>query len=281
MKRLALVSLIALAPGLAAADQVFLTSGGEITGDIIERRPSALVLDVGAGRVTLPMSIVVRVVSSTTDLGLFRSRAQALAARDVSGWLDLAAWAQGHELASQAREAWEHVLAVDPGNSAAQLGLGHVRVGDRWMTVSEANRARGLVEFEGHWVTPEERQTLVADRVAYAEERQAEREADARVREAEARAREAEARASAAEAEARQGEEPVASGIPYPYLLGPSYGPLVAFPFPVRPHHHHHGSTGFVPPVRVAPPPPRRDPAPVPAPARVPGSLPLRDGKKP
>ena len=152
MKRIAVVSLLALSPSLVSADSVFLKGGGEIKGEVVEQRADAVVLEVGPGRVTLPMKNVARIVSSTTDLGLYNARAAALSPRDVAGWLSLAAWAQRHDLATQAREAYERVLAFDPMNADAHLALGHVRMGDRWLqrppmriapAVSSSSRAPG------------------------------------------------------------------------------------------------------------------------------------------
>src|SRR5712691_4846593 len=133
MNRTVAVSLLALVPALVHADQVVLKTGGEIKGEIVERRADALVMEVGPGRLTLPMASVARVVSSTTDLGIYRA---------------LAAWARGRGLATQAREAYDIVLASSPENAAAHVALGDVRMGDRWLGAEEANRARGLVEFE-------------------------------------------------------------------------------------------------------------------------------------
>jgi len=229
MNRIAVISLLALSPSLAHADSVFLKGGGQINGEVVEQRADAVVLEVGPGRITLPMRSVARVVSNTTDLGLYHTRAAALAARDVAGWLSLAAWAHNRELATQAREAYERVLAVDPLNADAHLALGHVRMGDRWLSAADANRARGLVEFEGTWMSPDERQMRIAEQAALAQERQA----DARAREAEARAREAAARADAAEADARQARTAQAGpgGIPYPWVFGSSFGAGIPGPF--------------------------------------------------
>src|SRR5712691_2157107 len=173
MNRTVAVSLLALVPALVHADQVVLKTGGEIKGEIVERRADALVMEVGPGRLTLPMASVARVVSSTTDLGIYRARAAALARHDVAGWLALAAWARGRGLATQAREAYDIVLAASPENAAAHVALGDVRMGDRWLGAEEANRARGLVEFEGAWMTPDERQSRLAERAAMAEESRA------------------------------------------------------------------------------------------------------------
>jgi len=275
MNRIAVISLLALSPSLASADSVFLKSGGEIKGEVVEQRADAVVLEVGPGRITVPMKNVARIVSSTTDLGLYHARAAALASRDVQGWLSLAAWAQKHDLATQARDAYEHVLAVDPTNADAHLALGNVRMGDRWVSGAEANRARGLVEFEGMWMSPEERQMRLEERAALAQERQAIREGEARAREAEARAREASARADAAEADARQARaDQNNGGIPLAWAYGgvgygAGYGPVVSGPynpFPVVPQQPRpgmgHGHR--IPPNRTAPPSNRPEPPPDP-----------------
>jgi hypothetical protein len=263
MNRIAAVSLLALTPALVQADSVFLKNGGEIKGEIVEQREDAIVLEVGPGRLTVARRNVARIVVSTTDLGLYNARAAALAPLDVRGWLSLGRWAQSHDLGTQAREAYEHVLAVDPTNADAHLALGDVRVADRWLSGPDANRALGLVEFEGMWMSPDERSVRVEERRLDAEQRQAVREADARAREAEARVREAEARARAAEADAVAAAQPVTGGFPYPYVFQPGpYGPGPFNPFPVvvtprpRPGMGH----GHRPP----PPPKAPDPPPNP-----------------
>jgi hypothetical protein len=250
MNRIAAVTLLALAPALAHADSVFLKNGGEIRGQIVEQREDSIVIEVGPGRLTVARRDVVRVVSSTTDLGTYQARAAALSPRDVAGWIRLAEWARARDLGTQAREAFGRALAMDPENAAAHLALGHVRVGDRWMDAADANRAQGLVEFEGTWMTAEERRDRIDDRRASEEDRRAQREADVRAREAEARVREAEARARVAEADAHAADQPTDSGIPYPYVFQP--GPYGGYPPPVV--------VDAVPPQPPPPPPVRRAP---------------------
>jgi hypothetical protein len=243
MRRSLLTALaLAVGTGLGQADVVYLTGGGRIEGEVVEQRPDGVVVEVSAGRITLPRSRIERMVVGRSALSEFRARAAALAGGDLRGWLALAAWARDNDLLTQARGAYEHVLSLDPTNAAAHHALGHVLVADRWLTLEDSYRARGLVQFEGTWVTPEERQALVAERAAYAAQRREEIEAEARIREAEARARTAEAEARRVEAEQQAVEQ---GGIPYPYVYGGGYGFAgYDFGFPV--------DVGAVPP----PPPP-------------------------
>jgi hypothetical protein len=219
-----------LLPVVAGADEIYLKSGGHLSGVVVEDHDGQLVVDVAPGRISVPRSHVDRVVTSASPLALFRDRAARLANGDARGWLDLALWAQERDLTTQARQAFEHVLAVDPDNAVAQRAMGHVLMGDRWVTPEESYRAQGYVFFEGAWVTLQERQALVAERAAQAEAVRARAESEARVREAEARARTAEAEAHRAEVAAAAEQAQATGGIPYgPYVGGygyPGTGPV-------------------------------------------------------
>jgi hypothetical protein len=215
MTRTLAVLLLLAAP--AFADQVFLKNGGKLSGVIVERTKDAIVMEVAPGRVTLPMSRVDRVVEGTSGLALYRERVAGLSASDAAGWLALAQWAADQGLQTQAGEAFERVLATDPGNAPAHRALGHVQYGGRWMSREDSFRAQGLVEYEGRWMTPDERGSLARERVEAAAAESARAEAEARAREAEARAREAEADAKRAEAEASGTGD---AGIPYPWVIG-------------------------------------------------------------
>jgi hypothetical protein len=262
--RLLLTLVVIGSSAAATADEVWLKGGGRLVGDVIEKRRGSVVLDVGAGTVTLPLSRVDRIVSSTVAITEYRERAARLAPRDVAGWIALAEWAEQKDLRTLAREAWRRVLATDPQNAVAHLALGDVQHQGRWLDFASVQRARGLVEHNGVWMTPADRSAdLQRDADEAAARRQAalaemeRQEAEARVREAEARARTAEAEAARAEADASTG-----GGIPVGY--GGIGFPLVVEP--VQPCGHSHAAGAC--PDHGRPPrdpdPPRASPAPAP-----------------
>lgn len=191
-----LLALLLGAPPASRADVVYLKGGGKMEGRIVERTESSVEVDIGAGTLTFPMSSVDRIEEGRSPLDDYDDRSAALAADDRDGWLELGRWASGVGLGTQARQAYEHVLTLDPSNPEANRALGRVEVDGRWMTEDEAYRARGYVNFEGQWVTPAEQESILrareADRAAAQAQAQS---AEAQAREAEARAREAEARA--------------------------------------------------------------------------------------
>jgi len=225
-RRRALAFLLAgLLPCCAAsADEVYLKSGGQLSGRIVSRTAEKVVVDIGAGQITVRASTVLRIEEGRSALQEYEERAGQLARGDVDGWIELAKWAEGHGLGTQATEAYNRVLAVSPDDPRANLALGNVRLDGRWVSEEEGYRARGYVRFEGEWMTPAEQQAIERQRDAEAQRDRQLREAEARQREAEARAAEAEKRAR--EAEAEQSSE----GIPLWYGWGA--GPAV---WPVRP----------------------------------------------
>jgi hypothetical protein len=187
--------LLAFVPVLAYADDVFLKGGGKVSGRILARTPTSIEMDIGAGRVTLSMNSVLRVEEGRSPLHDYDERADAMRAGDRDGWVRLARWAANEGLGTQARKAWEQVVAIDASHAEANRALGRVELDGRWMTEAESYRARGYVPFEGGWLTPVELDAVLRERAAAAEAERTRLDAERRVLEAEARALEAEARA--------------------------------------------------------------------------------------
>jgi hypothetical protein len=196
--------LATLVPAVAAADEVFLKSGGQLSGRIVSRTDSMIEVDVGAGRITVPTSSVVRIEEGRSPLHEYEERAGRLAPGDAAGWLDLGDWASAQVLGTQAREAYNRALAVTPDDPRANAALGRVKLDGRWVSEDESYQARGYVRHEGEWIAPAEQEAIMRERAAEDSRERVRQEADARLREAEARAQEAEARAQQAEADAAQ-----------------------------------------------------------------------------
>jgi len=246
----------------APCDELVLKNGGRVTGRIVERTASRVVIETGPGLVTLPLSRVERIVESRSSLEVYAERAAELDAGDAAGWTELALWAEERDMLTQARLAWGRVLAVDPHSPQANAGLGRVALDGVWMSADDAYRAQGYVSYGGRWLTPAEHEAALREEEARGEAARAAREADLRAREAEARVREAEARAAEAEAAAE-----AQGGIPLDYAYGGygygwGYGGGVAVVIPggqgvsgrhgKRSRHHERPSE---PSVRPTPPP--------------------------
>jgi tetratricopeptide (TPR) repeat protein len=179
-------------PSALAADTVFLKGGGKVSGRIVTRGETEVEVDVGAGTMKVSMANVDRIDEGSSALGEFQKRSAALRPEDADGWRELGRWARSQGLNTQARQAYEKVLAVAPGDVEANEALGFVQVGGRWVGEEESYRARGYVKFEGEWMTPAEQQAIERERAANRDADRAQRESE-RAREAEERARKKEA----------------------------------------------------------------------------------------
>lgn len=197
-----LACVLALLPTPGRADDVFLKGGGRISGQILSRTETSVAVNVGAGTITVPMSSVLRIEEKRSVLDDYDERVANVRADRASDWLELARWAAGEGLGTQARRAFEKVVALDPQNIEANGALDRVLFDGRWMTEQESYRARGYVAFEGEWMAPAERDALLRQREATRQAELARLDAEWRAREAEARAAEAEARAREAQAAA-------------------------------------------------------------------------------
>jgi len=173
------IVIIALVAAPAFADDIYLRGGGQITGQIIEQTEDSVTVDIGGGTISAAMSSVVKIEKNNSPLQEYRERAAKIPAGDAEAWRELARWATGYSLSSQAREAYRKVVAILPEDEEANKALGMVQLNGKWVTEEEGYRARGYVQFEGKWMTPAEQQSIVAERQAQQARAEADREANA------------------------------------------------------------------------------------------------------
>ena len=161
------IVIIALAAVPVFADDVYLQGGGQITGEIVEQTKGSVTVDIGGGAtITAQMSNVVKIKKSISPLQEYRARAAKIPAGDAEAWRKLARWATGEALSSQAGKAYSHVVAILPDDEEANRALGLIQVDGKWVTEEESYVARGYVEFEGEWLTRDERIAIIQGRKA-------------------------------------------------------------------------------------------------------------------
>lgn len=224
MKRAVLAIVLATAPLLA--DVVHLRGGGRLTGEIVEQTADSVTVDIGAGKMTVQMSTVVSIDKSTSPLQEYRARAATTADSDVEGWRELGRWAMKEGLGAQAREAFSRVHTALPNDPEANRALGLVLYEGRWVSEEESYRARGFVNFEGEWMTPAESQAILAERNTREEANRQAVAAEVKASEAALREREAQEEAQEAEEAARRhGNLPVLGDPVWGYGYVPTVWP--------------------------------------------------------
>ena len=190
------VVVLALAATPLLGDELHLKGGGRVTGEIVQETETAVTVDIGAGKMTVPKSSVVRVDKSASPLQQYRAEAASLAPEDIEGWRKLGRWAEGQGLTVQAREAFSKVKANLPDDPEANRVLGLVQLDGHWVTEKESYTSRGYVWFEDEWMMPGERQAIL-------DERQSREDADRQALDAQIEADQA----AQAEEEAREDAE--------------------------------------------------------------------------
>ena len=220
--RFGLCGLVGALASAVNADVLHMRTGGRLEGVLIRETPSSITIDVGMGELSVPRGAVLRIERKDSALSEYRSRLAAIRPDDVPAYADLARFAAGNGLRSEARVTWARVLTLDPINVEAHLALGHALVDGNYMDEDQANRARGLVYFDGRWISPAEQESLLrqhekrdADERRVAETRREAREAEDRARRVEAEAQRARAEAANASGGGWGYGSPLILGSPY------------------------------------------------------------------
>lgn len=202
-------------PGAALAHVVKTKDGKTYEGRVVSADDDRVVIDTTfSGRKEIARTDVASIDTTTPPL---REQWEYRLGRatDVPGLVAVHDWGKRAGFTTDLAEVWRRVLQLEPGNVRARKALGHVLVGKTWMSPEEkaaadlaahetAMRAKGLVPYEGRWVTPKEKEALERGLVRDGDEwvteevfhtRRGERKVDGRwvrVGEAEGKARAAE-----------------------------------------------------------------------------------------
>lgn len=165
--------LVALLCGTSSrADTLHLKDGAKLEGKIVAEEKGSVTLATALGKMVIERSRIARIEKGPTAAEELAAREKALPAdASADALFELAEFAKEKSLRRDRERLLDRVLARDPGHEKANIARGRVRHGDRWMTPAErdaavraeeeaAMAARGLVPFDGRYVTPEEKEHL-------------------------------------------------------------------------------------------------------------------------
>jgi len=122
----------------AAADVVYLKSGGSVEGKVVEQTATGYTIRTAVGMIRLPADAVQRVEEKPSILDEYIARREQLA-DTAAAHVELARWCQEQGLTAAQRTHLKRALELDPDCEAARAALGYVRVGGLWVD----GRARG------------------------------------------------------------------------------------------------------------------------------------------
>jgi HEAT repeats len=150
--------LAAVVHGVARADVVEFKNGGQLHGKVTnaddKQAASYVVVTDGGGKVTIPRSEVVRVVSQSPAQEEYHRRARAVDDTINAHW-QLAQWCREEKMADEYREQLTKILVLDPDYEPARRALGHQKQNGEWQSRDELMAARGMVWYDGKYYTPQ------------------------------------------------------------------------------------------------------------------------------
>lgn len=191
MKQICLVTLIVTAAAApAVADEIQLTNGRKITGNVTKKDAQKVTIEVGAGTITLDAKDVSAVNPGRTALNEYEERWKAVQNSTKPAELyELLQWSKSKGLTRYVAALAHKIIALDPEHAGARAELRHEKIGGKWLTWEQAQEARGLVLVDDRWVTKAEVQLMEKRRLEARERAEAAEEARKQRREEERQAR--------------------------------------------------------------------------------------------
>ncbi|HLY73958.1 MAG TPA: hypothetical protein VKU80_07545 [Planctomycetota bacterium] len=193
MKQLTLtVLIVAGAATWCVADEIQLTNGSKLTGNVSRKDAQKVTIEVGAGTITLDAKDVSAINPGKTPLNEYEERWKTLQhSTNVGELYELLGWAKSKGLTRYVAPLAEKILSINPEHAGAHAELRHEKIGGKWLTFEQAQEARGLVFVDDHWVTKAEIQLMERRRIEARERADAAEEARKQHREEERAARQA------------------------------------------------------------------------------------------
>lgn len=150
----ALLGFVLAAP--AAGDVVTTKDGLVLEGAVTKAADGSVTVATADGKVVLPSASVGSITPGVGPREAALKESAAVPATDADGHYRLAVRFEAQGLADLARREYEIVLVASPDHAAARRSMGYERIGGRWLSTTEAQRAKGLVLFDGKWILPAE-----------------------------------------------------------------------------------------------------------------------------
>lgn len=165
------MALACVAAATAWADVVTTTDGKILEGKVVSEDAEKVVIETTFGGTKELARASVKSVDTTTPPLRAQFAFRLGQAKDVPSLLALVDWGKAKGFKDELLDVWKGVLTLDPAHVKAHKALGHVLVGKVWMSpeakaaadkaAEEAGyRAKGLVEYQGRWVTPADKEAL-------------------------------------------------------------------------------------------------------------------------
>jgi hypothetical protein len=151
-----LALVFAWLPGVTCGDVLELANGGRVEGRLVDSPDGSkinLVIELAAGgTLVIPRSQVARVDSTSEAETQYAELARNSADTIEAHW-KLSEWCRERKLRALAQKHLTRILELDPNHEPARALLGFRRNDGQWMTRDEVMASRGMVMYDGKYVT--------------------------------------------------------------------------------------------------------------------------------
>jgi hypothetical protein len=154
---IAVVSILYMWMSAATLGDVLeFANGGRVEGRLVDSpdgpRTSVVIELAAGGTLVIPRSQVVRVDSTSDAEAEYAELARATADTVDAHW-KLAEWCREQKLRALAQKHLTRILELEPNHEPARALLGFRRNDGQWMTRDEVMESRGMVLYDGKYVT--------------------------------------------------------------------------------------------------------------------------------
>jgi hypothetical protein len=153
---------LAVWPGFLSADTIKLESGGTVRGQILDEKSTkdyVLIKLLSGGELKIERKKIESIVREKSAVEEY-NEINADYGETAEDQFKLAIWCEEHKLWRQRHEHLRKTIELDPDHAQAREKLGYIKRDGKWLTRNEQQEAKGLVRFEGRYVTPQEKQIL-------------------------------------------------------------------------------------------------------------------------
>ncbi len=140
----------------ASADTVYLKNGQKFEGKVVVKGDQVILISERGSKMPFPKDRVARVERGPAPWEAYASKAAKVKPDDAAANFELAKWCRGKKLYKRAAKHFDAVLKSEPDHTQAHKLLGHEKVGDKWLSRDDALKAKGYVQVEGKWLSPEQ-----------------------------------------------------------------------------------------------------------------------------
>ncbi len=149
--------------GFVRADVFELTGGGRLEGKLLpaddaNKLHCTIELSAG-GRVTISRSQVAKIETITDAVAEYQKLAR-MSPDTVDAHWKLSEWCREHKLREERRQHLDRILELNPKHANARTALGFHQKNGQWMNRDDVMASRGLVLFDGKYVTPQQVELL-------------------------------------------------------------------------------------------------------------------------